>query len=63
MSAPRRTLGERVVARLERALLRIPWPPNGRIALQGGFGFLKQIARSRALGLPRGRAPQGSQPS
>jgi hypothetical protein len=41
---------------LTRLVLRAPWPPNGRIVVQGVLGFLMQILRSRALGLqPSGR--------
>lgn len=49
MSTPSRPRLERALDVPERLLLRLPWPPNGRIAIRGLIGFLKQMARSRAL--------------
>lgn len=61
MSGPEpRPFLERALDVPERLLLRLPWPPNARIALKGSFGFLKQIARSRALRLDRGDTSAGS---
>jgi hypothetical protein len=42
---------ERALDLPQRLALRVPWSPDARIAIRGVFGFLKQIARSRALGL------------
>ena len=46
---------ERALGLPERLLLRLPLPQNGRIVVRGSFGFLKQLLRSRTLGLRRGR--------
>ncbi len=46
-----RSLVERALEVPEGALLWLPWPSTARIILKGSFGFLKQIIRSRALGL------------
>jgi hypothetical protein len=48
-----RPLLERVLDAPQRLVMRLPWPPNGRIAVQGIFGFLKQLARSRSQRLTR----------
>jgi hypothetical protein len=53
----RRPVLERALDLPQRTALRLPWPPDARIAIRGVFGFLKQIARSRALGL-RARPPR-----
>jgi len=50
----RRSFAERALAAIQERLLRFPWPPNGRIVLRGSFGFLMQIARSRAGDRRRG---------
>jgi hypothetical protein len=42
---------ERALDRLARLTLRVQWTANGRIVVQGVFGFLMQVVRSRALGL------------
>jgi hypothetical protein len=46
---------ERALGVPERLALRLPLPPNARIVVRGSFGFLKQVLRSRALGLRRAR--------
>jgi len=46
----RRPSIERALDAPQRWALRLPWPPNARIAIKGVFGFLKQILRSRYLG-------------
>ena len=53
----RRPVLERALDFPQRLALRVSWPPDARIAILGVFGFLKQIARSRALGL-RARPPR-----
>jgi len=35
----------------QRALFRLPWPSTARIVLKGSLGFVRQILRSRRLGL------------
>jgi hypothetical protein len=50
---------ERALDAPQRWALRLPWPPNARIAIKGVFGFLKQILRSRAHGLRASRTPRG----
>jgi hypothetical protein len=55
MSGERGVL-ERALGVPERLALRLPLPPNARIVVRGSFGFLKQVLRSRALRLRRGRA-------
>jgi hypothetical protein len=50
------TLLERLLDGPERALIRFPWPSTARIVVTGSFGFLRQMLRSRALGLRGGRA-------
>jgi hypothetical protein len=40
----------------ERVLLFLARSPNARIVVRGSFGYVKQLLRSRALGLRRGRA-------
>jgi hypothetical protein len=42
---------ERCLDLPQRLALRPSWPEDARIAILGIFAFLKQIARSRALGL------------
>ena len=49
-----RPLMERCLDLPQRLVLRPSWPEDARIAIRGIFGFLKQIARSRALGLRAG---------
>jgi hypothetical protein len=44
---------ERLLDGPERAILRLPWPANARIVLEGSFGFVRQMARSRALRIVR----------
>jgi hypothetical protein len=46
---------ERALDVPERMLLRLSGSANGRIVVRGLFGFLKQVVRSRALGLGRRR--------
>jgi hypothetical protein len=55
----RRPSIERALDAPQRWALRLPWPPNARIAIKGVFGFLKQILRSRANGLHSIRTPRG----
>ncbi len=47
----RRSLVERALEVPEGALLWLPWPSTARIIVTGSFGFLRQVVRSRALGL------------
>jgi len=52
MSAPGApSVLERGLGRLSGLALRGPWTANGRIVVQGVFGFLMQLTRSRRLGL------------
>jgi hypothetical protein len=51
---PGRPVLERVLDVPEAALLWLPWPSTPRIVLEGSFAFLKQILRSRSLGLGPG---------
>lgn len=46
-----RTQVERLLDAPERALLSMPWPATARIILKGSLGFVRQLVRSRALGL------------
>jgi hypothetical protein len=46
-----RAVLERLLDRPERMILGLPWPSDIRIILKGSLGFLRQVARSRVLGL------------
>lgn len=58
MNQARRPRLERALDVPERILLRLSRSANGRVVVRGLFGFLKQIVRSRALGLGRRRSSQ-----
>ena len=49
--SPRRPLLERVLDGPEQVALWIPWPSTIRILIKGTLGFVRQLARSRTLGL------------
>ncbi len=44
---------ERLLDGPQRVILWLPWPANVRIVLEGSFGFVRQIVRSRRSQLVR----------
>jgi len=50
------TVLERALDGPQKALLRLPWPSTAQIVLKGSLGFVRQVLRSRKLGLRRSSA-------